>query len=324
MAAYDKAHLTFEQQVNRLRERGMVIEDQETAETSLAAIGYYRLSAYAHSFRIPLRPSRLGHDERFSEFVQGTTFADVMDLWEFDRNLRLHVLDGLERFEIALRTAIAYNLGKRSAYGHLEVEHLDENFVRQPPTTSSERLSKHDKWLQDYYERQSRAEKEAFVSWFAFKYEAKLPIWVAIEILEFGQTSFLFQGLKLGDRDAVARTFGVDRSKQFMSWIASFNDMRNFSAHHSRLWNRTLVKQASRPVAGSIEELDHLRLLDDGNAAKLYPSLAMLTWILRTHVPSPDWAAGLRDLLEKFPANDIVSLSNAGFPDDWSSLSLWQ
>lgn len=50
-SAYGKPHLTFEQQVAHLRDKGMIIEDETWALSRLAQIGYYRLSAYWHPFK---------------------------------------------------------------------------------------------------------------------------------------------------------------------------------------------------------------------------------------------------------------------------------
>jgi abortive infection bacteriophage resistance protein len=320
---YAKQHLSYEEQVERLVARGMEVPSRADAIQALSRIGYYRLSAYSHQFRIPNRPSMEGHDQRHSRFLPGVAFSHMMGLWEFDRKLRLLCIDGLERFEIALRTSLAYTVGKHGPFVHLDAELLDPGFTAQPPTTSRERLSKYDEWLIGLYDRQASAANEAFVAWFAYKYNSKLPLWVAVEILEMGQLSYLYQGSPRGDRDKIAGTFGLRSSKQFKSWIASLNGIRNTSAHHSRLWNRTLINQASRPKRGEVAMLDHLQDLSDGQRKKLYPTLAILTWLLTTSIPSGDWYGRLVRLLDEFPVNPIVDLGNGGFPEDWRSLPLW-
>ena len=73
MASYDKDHLTFEEQIKLLESRGLVVADRAAAATALSMIGYYRFSAYTHLFRIPLRPSARGHDQRLSEFLDRST-----------------------------------------------------------------------------------------------------------------------------------------------------------------------------------------------------------------------------------------------------------
>ena len=324
MSAYEKDHLSFEEQVELLQSRGLKVSDVRVAVRELRMIGYYRLSAYTHPFRVPLRPSVRGHDQRLSEFLPGADFDTVLLLWEFDRKLRLILLDFLERFEIALRTAVAYRLGKRHRFGHLTLEALAPTFTEQPASDQSERLSKWDRWLIEYHGRQESASDEAFVSWFNFKYDGKLPIWVAVEILQWGQLSQLYGGMRVEDRETIAREFGLASSKQFRSWIASMNDVRNFCAHHARLWNRVLVKQASRPRRGEILNLDHLTALTDSQRARLYPTLAIMVWMSRDLLGLPSWAVSVREHLLSFPVSQHVDLSGAGFPDDWASLDLWK
>ncbi|MCD2262695.1 Abi family protein, partial [Dietzia aurantiaca] len=83
--------------VNRLSDRGLHIPEPARAERYLQHIGYYRLSPYT----IPFQQD--GPDHLFSE---GTTFDDVLDLYVFDRALRLLVMDALERVEVAVRAAM--------------------------------------------------------------------------------------------------------------------------------------------------------------------------------------------------------------------------
>lgn len=323
MPAYEKDHLTFKQQIELLESRGLEVRDHEAAERALSVVGYYRISAYTHPFRVPLRPSVKGHDQRLSQFLTGSDFDTVLALWEFDRRLRLVLLDALERFEIALRTAVAYHLGKRDKYGHLNTESLAPAFVEQPPLDSADRLSKWDRWILEYNGRQEAASEEAFVSWFNYRYEGKLPIWVAVEILQWGQLSQLYGGMRVDDRETIAATFGLKSSKQLRSWIASMNDVRNLCAHHARLWNRVLVKQASRPREGEVPDLDHLLTLSDSQRARLYPTVAIMVWMTRGIIHMPEWVDVLKSHLSTFPLSPAVSLESAGFPSGWQDLNLW-
>src|SRR5690625_121561 len=61
---------------------------------TLRHIGYYRLSPYTIPFQ------KAGPEHRLRD---GTSFDDVLDLYVFDRALRLVVMDALERIEVAVR-----------------------------------------------------------------------------------------------------------------------------------------------------------------------------------------------------------------------------
>jgi len=47
------------------------------------------------------------------------------------------------------------------------------------------------------------------------------------------------------------------------------------------------------------------------------PALAIIRHLLATVAPGDDWSTRLVRLLEEFPADDVVSLSDMGLPDDW-------
>ncbi|MGR6092275.1 Abi family protein [Brevibacterium sp. CSND-B09] len=95
---YDKPALELETLVDRLADRGLVVPDRDHTLRYLRHIGYYRLSS---SYTIPFQQS--GTDQFFRE---GTSIDDVLDLYVFDRALRLLVMDALERVEVAVRAAL--------------------------------------------------------------------------------------------------------------------------------------------------------------------------------------------------------------------------
>ena len=74
--------------------------------------------------------------------------------------------------------------------------------------------------------------------------------------------SILYRGMNQKDAEEIAAAFGVPTKKLMTSWLASLNYVRNVAAHHSRLFNRKLQNAPSRPKAGQIPSLDHLRWAD--------------------------------------------------------------
>jgi hypothetical protein len=88
---YSRPALALDQLVDRLADRGLAIPDRERATRYLRHLGYYRLSPYMIPFQL------FGADHQFRPDV---AFDDVLDLYVFDRSLRLLVLDALERIEV--------------------------------------------------------------------------------------------------------------------------------------------------------------------------------------------------------------------------------
>lgn len=92
---------TYEEQIQILKTRGLVVEDEMSAKNILSKINYYRFSAYTLTLK---------NDDLFHE---GISFDQIYNLYEFDRKLRLYLLSLLEQIEISFRTKISYHLAHK-------------------------------------------------------------------------------------------------------------------------------------------------------------------------------------------------------------------
>ncbi len=111
---YTKPALSYDQQAQRLLDRGLIAPDKATLVKCLSVVNYYRLSAYWYPFK-HIDPATGGES-----FVGNTTFDTIWRRHTFDRELRHLVMDAVERVEVAiLRTAMVEHL--RSCTGHLGI-----------------------------------------------------------------------------------------------------------------------------------------------------------------------------------------------------------
>ena len=96
---YTKPALSFEQQAQRLLDRGLITPDKGTLVQHLRVVNYYRLSAYWYPFKC-IDPAT-GNEQ----FTPDTTFEMIWRRYTFDSHLRLLVMDAIEYVEVAfLRT----------------------------------------------------------------------------------------------------------------------------------------------------------------------------------------------------------------------------
>jgi len=114
---YQKPYKTFEEQLTLLEERGIAIDDRSEAIIHLQRLGYYRLSAYWYPFRKRSESHREGVDNPDSSVVDGVVFQDIVAICEFDGKLRNTLLQAIESVEVAIRVAVAYELGKYGPLG---------------------------------------------------------------------------------------------------------------------------------------------------------------------------------------------------------------
>ena len=317
MTSYSKPHLSFDAQVQLLQRRGMVIDDPAAAARLLSVIGYYRLSGYWYPYR-----RQLGPTQRDDQFVAGTNFTTVVRLYDADRRLKLHVLDAIERVEIALRVMIGFTLGKRGAYAHLDRANLDGQFTR----SADGRPSEYDAWIAKVLDAHGRS-SEDFVVHFQQKYDGRLPVWVVTEILDFGSTAHLYRGLKAADRNSIARELdivdqvGQGNGHTLGNWLRVLNYVRNICAHHSRLWNRHMVNKIGARQLASISDLRHLSRPEVSHH-RIYSTLCVLAFLLE-RVGRGDWVAGLRELVGVEVPGCGRRLSEMGFPAGWDGRWPW-
>ena len=91
-----KQFKTIDEQIKILESRGLIIDDREKAKQSLSNLNYYRLSGYTLTLR------------KNDRFYKNVKFSEVMQIYNFDMELRAALMYLLESIEISMRTYIAY------------------------------------------------------------------------------------------------------------------------------------------------------------------------------------------------------------------------
>jgi abortive infection bacteriophage resistance protein len=296
----------------------MAIPDHAKAEEYLQRIGYYRLSAYWYPFR-KVAQQEDGSFLLGNEFKADTEFKHATDLYAFDKALRLLALDAIERIEISVRTEAALSVGRHNPFTHRDPAMLDRNFTSAKPPRV---VSMYSGWLQKLDEKESSS-KEEFAVHFRAKYPGEhMPIWIAVELLDFGPLSILLSGMRYSDLQVVSHSYGGLRPHLIKSWVRSLSAIRNVCAHHSRLWNKPLVDQPALPNIGEVPELNHLLNMPGANQ-RIYAALAIMRVLLKRINPRTKWAERLKAHVATFPAAPNIKIADAGFPPDWDSLPLW-
>lgn len=327
---YKKPFLTVPEQIARLRDRGMVIDDPEYASSLLRNVGYYRLSGYSYLFRQRDLSPGAPPDARLSTFVGGTSLESVNDVYQFDRGLRRLVFDAIERVEVALRFSIGHVLGQSHAFAHRDPSALHSKFtgldgVQENLLYSRWLDSKHAELLRDL-DREEKRSQEAFVLHFDKKYGKPLPVWVVTEILSFGTLGRLYGGLNQAHRERIAEDLLVlnavpnGDSVTLANWLNHLRYVRNTCAHHARLWNRSVSTKLNSPTG--IPDLHHLAPIERRN--KIYGTLAVLAFLLERLDPGNGWRTQIMNYITEGLTRINQRPTAMGFPDDWENLAIWK
>ncbi len=281
-----KPPTTFEEQVQILKDRNMIVNDESFAVNVLRRVNYYRLSGYMLSFKVG------------DVFKDGTTFEQVFGVYEFDQKLRNLMSGLLERIEIAARTSIAYHLAH--TYGALCYE--DSSLFQQPkrhPTF----LSSLNKFIDD-----ARRGHELFVEHHDAKYAGRLPIWSIVELMSFGTLSLLYANLKPSDRKRISvGYFGVPQF-YLRSWLRALSHVRNVCAHHSRIYNKRLT------ITPELFPDDKERLRN----SRIFAAIFVLGMLCPDNSDWSSFETSLEALIDEYV--DVIELERIGFPPDWRNL----
>lgn len=309
---------SFADQLQSLQARGLQVDNPNAALDYLERLGYYRLSGYWYPLRIIDRAGSItqGKAVRLDTFAQGSRFEHVVQLYVFDKKLRLLALDALERIEMAVRVDVAHLLGQRDPLAHKNPACLHGNFARKPITKGRDAgKTQHQIWLTKYESLLNRARKEPFVIHHQQQY-GTLPIWSAIELWDFGLLSKLFAGMQHADQQTIGAVYGAPDGRAFASWLRSLNFIRNVSAHHSRLWNINVLELSQVPTewpAGI-------------NHARPFFYFCLMQKLLKVICPKSSWSQRFKTLLaDDFPtvANKQIALADLGVSSGWEEWPLW-
>lgn len=296
---YTKPALSVTDQIALLRGRGLVIADEASASHWLLHVNYYRLRGYWLPFEQGYAPG-VNH-----QFQPGTTFEQVARRYTFDRQLRLLVLDAIERVEVSFRASWAHALAMRHGPHAFETAALFWDAAR------------HARCLNDLDDELQRS-KETFVVHYRKHYTAPVrpPVWAVCEVMTLGQLSKWLDNLKLRqDRQAVAAPYGIDE-QLLCSFAHHLSYVRNLCAHHARLYNRAFTltfKLPQRPHAVASS-------MNPQTPRRLYNTLTTMQHLMDAVSPGHSWTTRLLDLLND---HADVPIAEMGFPTDWRKRPVW-
>lgn len=299
---YSKTATTIEDQITKLQERGLQINDIDQTRHFLSNISYYRLEGYWW----PMQADKTKHI-----FKPNSRFEDIIALYNFDRELRLLIFDVIERIEIGFRTKVIYHLSHEIDPWWFE----DENNFKDLPAHAQSLIN---------IDRDLRQSKDIFITQHYIKYHKdnrRPPSWKTFEVVSFGILSKLYSNLQPGikAKDTIAKELNLVNHTFLPSWLQTIAQIRNICAHHGRLWNKNLPgrpKLLSKPPAPWLKDVPAA-----SKHHMLYIHVCCMKYLLDVISPGHHFTPKLRELFKKFPSVDLNAL---GFPITWQEEQLWK
>lgn len=297
---FEKLPFTIQEQIERLQKRGLLITPEDNATHYLSHISYYRLGEYWHS----MQSDKVNHI-----FKENSKFKDVIALYLFDGELKILLFDIIEKIEISLRTKLIY---------HLSHEFNPWWFQNFDLFIDSKALVKTLSSLEEELERS----KEITIKNHFKNHKDDLrfpPAWKSLEQTSFGSLSKLYGNLKntVHSKDTIAKEYGVVNHTFLPSWLQSIAQIRNYCAHHSRLWNKNLPgnpKLLPNPPFNWVADVPKQN-------EKLYVHLCIMKYLLDRIQPENNFSERLNTLFVKYPNVDPNAI---GMKPNWVNENLWK
>ena len=295
---YNKTPLNSEQHLELLKSRGLIVNNEQRAIKYLENIGYFRLTGYMFHLQ-----SKDGNHT----FLKSISFEDIIQIYQFDKKLKLLMIDYIERIEVAMRAQLSNNYS--TEYGFFW-------YANKDLFQDKEQFNQLNKFIKTSFARP----QELFLKSFKKKYieESIPPSNMAMEILTLGKLSRLFSSLKNNEqKQAISKHFGLP-SNIVASWLAYLTIIRNVSAHHSRLWNRTLL--VAKPLIPKKRYKFKGQLPNNFNSS-MYGVISIIDRILQAINKNNSFTDKVTDLIDSYP---MIDTQKMGFPKNWKTDATWR
>ena len=302
-----KVFKSLDEQIEILKEKGLTINDIDTAKEILLRENYFFISGYRHLL--------MNKSDR--TFINGSTFEELHAIFKFDRDIRNLFFKNILIIENNIKSIISYNLSKK--YGLREKEYLNpKNFTKNIIKTRqvADILNK--------IKRQIRinGRKHTATTHYLSNYDY-IPLWILVKVLSFGIVAEFYNIFLDDDKMSVASYYDVDK-EELGIYLSILSNMRNLCAHEEVLYDHKTQKE--------IENTKYHRNLEiekyDGFYIYGKNDLFAVVIILKQLLSKNEFIDFLNELeydiskLEgQLKSVELESILNKiGFPNNWSQL----
>ncbi len=304
-----KQFKTLEEQIEILKHKGLVINDESYAKEVLLRENYFFLSGYRHVFMDPHDPKR---------YIEGTTFEELYSLFLFDRQFRNIIFKHLLILENNLKSIISYRLSKK--YGYKEHDYLKpKNFDTSPEKSRqvNDLLKKMKRQI--HVNGRQHSATMHYLSNYGY-----IPLWVLVKVLSFGIVSELYAILRIDDRIAIADIYKMDINT-LSTYLPILSNYRNLCAHEDILYENKTQKIIGNTVYHSLLNIEKV----DGEYVcgknDLYALIIIIKQMLKDSeitnmIIEIEHAINNLDYnLHTIPISKV--LDRMGFPSNWKEIA---
>lgn len=288
-----KKPMTIDEQIEKMKAHGMVIDDEEEAKRILAELNYYRLTGYVLQYR---------KSADKSDYIPGLTFDTMCQIYAFDEAMRDILRKYIEKVEIYYRTLISHSFSMAKCVNPPHDQHYDEtNFFNKKGYAE----------VMDSFKKERNYYKDSLiVKHHKQKYGNKMPLWVIVELLSFSNVSKLYNTMYISEKQQIADVVGVGIEK-LENHLHCLAVLRNKCAHAARLYNTEF-----NPPAKFTKQF--LKKHPEMRNNTLFAYVLVLIKHLPDRAMKAQLVSDISIVLEKY--SDSIDLRMIGFPEYYQDL----
>ena len=217
----NKIFRTLDEQINILRNKNLIINDEEKAKQILLKENYFFISGYRHL---------LMKNFRDKNFLNGSTFDELYAVFNFDRYIRNICFKNILIIENNIKSVISYQLSKK--YGFQEKNYLNSTNYTEDPLKSRQ---VHDVLNKMRKQLAFNGKKHTATMHYMTNY-GYIPMWILVKVLSFGLMSEFYCILKTEDKKEIADLYNIsyEDMEVYLYLLANF---RNLCAHEDILYD---------------------------------------------------------------------------------------
>ncbi len=235
----DKIFKTLDEQIEILKTKGLIIEDEEKAKTILLRENYFFLSGYRY----------LLMKQKEKKFIEGATFEELYAIFKFDRMLRNIMFKNILIIENNIKSILSYRLSKK--YGHREKDYLNpDNFTQDAMKNRQVRDILNKMKRQIHVNGAQHTATMHYINHYGY-----IPLWILVKVLSFGIVSELYNILKGQDQEEIANFYHLD-SYTLSIYLSILANFRNLCAHEDILYDHRTQKVIPNTKYHSILEIE--------------------------------------------------------------------
>lgn len=302
---YLKEPLSVWEQINLLKDRWLSFSNENYAKKFLGNVSYYRLSAYTRVFFQRNDEGELIKDEEWKEiFIDGVTFKDITELYNFDEHLRILLLEALENLEVSFKTVIINTMSVKYKTWFWMIDsnnfasEKSKNLIMQTIDDEIFKNKEKSNPIKHYYSTYTSPEIP--------------PCWMLMQILPFWTVCTLYKNLKKVDMAEIASAYNL-KFYHVESWFFWLSYLRNLCAHSD--WVRNRKMRISMTIKW-IDKKYEVLVWD-----KLFCYLIIICYLYE-NIDEESYKIWKKKLINLIKSSSLVRgrLKDMWFPENWELL----